>query len=166
MLFTVRKKGAFMNEAMSTSVNPAAQIHDLRELIGERGVIELVLEEVQALGDALAANSSGVTLMPRSRLVLTLLTYCCAAGIYGSEDIEWACRNDSGAHYISANTPIDQETIRRFRRLHRSWIEHCLSRTMLAASSSQPPLSRAPQPLVAADQKLDIASMMDMAMCD
>jgi hypothetical protein len=166
MLFMVRKKGAFMNEAMSTSVNPAAQIHDLRELIGERGVIELVLEEVQALGDALAANSSGVTLMPRSRLVLTLLTYCCAAGIYGSEDIEWACRNDSGAHYISANTPIDQETIQQFRRLHRSWIERCLSRVLFAASRLQPPAAGTPQALVSANQKLDIAIMMDMAMCD
>jgi hypothetical protein len=155
-----------MNEAMFTSVNPEAQIHDLRELIGERGVIELVLVEVQALGDALAANSSGVTLMPRSRLVLTLLTYCCAAGIYGSEDIEWACRNDSGAHYISAHTPIDQETIQQFRRLHRSWIERCLSRVLFAASSLQPPAAGTPQPLVSANQKLDIAIMMDMAMCD
>jgi hypothetical protein len=155
-----------MNEAMFTSVNPEAQIHDLRELIGERSVIEFVLVEVQALGDALAASGAGVTLMPHSRLVLTLLTYCCAAGIYGSEDIEWACRNDSGAHYICGKTPIDQETIRRFRRLHRSWIERCLSRAMFAASRLQPPVTGTPKPLVSANQKLDIAIMMDMAMCD
>lgn len=166
MLFTVRKKGAFMNEAMLTSESPEAQIHDLRQLIGERRVIELVLVEVQVLGDALATSGPGVTLMPRSRLVLTLLTYCCAAGIYGSEDIEWACRNDSGAHYLSANTLIDQETIRRFRRLHRSWIERCLSRVLFAASRLQPPVAGTPRPLVSAGQKLDIAIMMDMAMCD
>ena len=155
-----------MNEAMLTSVNPGAQIHDLRELIGERRVIELVLAEVQTLGDALAATGAGVYLQPRSRLLLTLLTYCCAAGIYGSEDIVWACRNDSGAHYISAHTPIDQEAIRQFRRLHRTWIERCLSRVLLAASRLQPSSARTPQPLVSADQKLDIAVMMDMAMCD
>ena len=166
MVFMVGKKGASMNETMLTSVNPEAQIHDLRELIGERRLIELVLVEVQALGDALAASGPGVTLMPSSRLLLTLLTYCCAAGIYSSEDIEWACRNDSGAHYICARTAIDQETIRQFRRLHRSWIERCLSRAMCAASRLQPPVARTPQPLVSADQKLDIAIMMDMAMCD
>jgi hypothetical protein len=138
----------------------------LRELIGERHVIELVLVEVQALGDALAASGAGVALLPRSRLLLTLLTYCCAAGIYGSEDIERACHNDSGAHYISANLPIDQETIRQFRRLHRSWIVRCLSRVMFAASCLQSPCTPAPQLLVSADQKLDIAIMMDMAMCD
>jgi len=166
MIVTVREKDATMSEAMLTSVNPEVQIHDLRELIGERRVIELVLVEVQALGDALAASGVGVTLQPRSRLLLTLLTYCCAAGIYGSEDIEWACRNDSGAHYICANLPIDQETIRQFRRRHRIWIECCLSRALFAVSSLQPPGTRAPQSLVSADQKLDIAIMMDMAMCD
>ena len=44
-----------MNEENLTIANPEAQIHDLRELIGERRVIELVLREVQALGDALVA---------------------------------------------------------------------------------------------------------------
>jgi hypothetical protein len=155
-----------MNEAMLTNENPEAQIHDLRKLIGERRVIDLVLAEVQVLGDALATSGPGVTLMPHSRLVLTLLTYCCAAGIYGSEDIEWACQNDSGARYICGKTPIDQETIRQFRRRHRSWIARCLSRVLCAASNLPPPFSRGPQPLVTADQKLDIACMMDMALCD
>lgn len=153
-----------MNEAILTSVNPETQIHDLRELIGERRVIELVLMEVQALGDALDSRGDRVTLLPRARLLLTLLTYCCAVGIYSSEDIEWACQEDTGARYLCANTPIDQEAIRQFRRVHRIWIETCLSRAMSAASSLQPPFTPAPQPLVSACQKLDIAVMMDTAM--
>ena len=160
------KLGASMNEENLTIANPEAQIHDLRELIGERRVIELVLREVQALGDALVAVGDEVTLGPRSRLLLTLLTYCYAAGIYSSEDIEWACRNDSGAQYLCANTPINQETIRHFRRLHRMWIKTCLIRATAAASSLQPPFHLAPKPLVSTDYKLDIAIMMDTAMFD
>lgn len=155
-----------MNDAILTIPYPEVQIHDLRELIGERRLIELVLREVQALGDALVASGDEVALQPRSRLLLTLLTYCYAAGIYSSEDIEWAGRNDSGARYLCANTPINQETIRQFRRLHRIWIATCLIRATAAASSLQPPFTLDPQPLVSADQKLDIAIMMDTAMFD
>ncbi len=154
-----------MNEAILTSVNPEAQIHDVRELIDERRVIELVLMEVQALGDALAASGEGVTLVPRTRLLLTLLTYCCATGNYSSEDIEWACQVNTGARYICANTPPDQETIRQFRRAHRMWVETCLSRVLATTASLQPLHTQLP-PLVSADQKLDIAIMMDMAMFD
>ena len=152
-----------MSEAMLTSVNPEAQIHDLRELIGERRLIELVLVEVQALGDALAASGPGVTLQPRSRLLLTLLTYCGAAGIYGSEDIEWASRNDSGARYICVNKPVDQETARQFRRTYRVEIEKCLTRVMSVALHSHLAVVATSRPLVSAHQKIEIAIMMDMA---
>jgi hypothetical protein len=150
-----------MNEAVLTSmivttVDPEAQTHDLRNLFSDWRVVQLVLIAVQALTDE--ASGAEVDLTPRARVLLTLLTYCYAVGIYSSEDIEWACQNEPGASYICSNKPVDLETIRQFRRAHRLGIECCLNRVLAAATSSHP--------LVSAHQKLEIAIMMDTAISD
>jgi hypothetical protein len=152
-----------MNEAILTSINPEAQIHDLRDLIGKRPLIELVLAEVQALSNSLVDRDDRLTWLPHANLPLTLLTYCYAAGFYSSEDIEWASRNDSGARYICVNKPVDQETARQFRRTYRVEIEKCLTRVMSVALHSHLAVVATSRPLVSAHQKIEIAIMMDMA---
>ena len=158
-----------MNEAALTSVivtnaDPEAHTHDLRDLFSDWRVVQLVLIAVQALSDEASGNE--VDLTPRSRVLLTLLTYCYAVGIYSSEDIEWACRNEPGASYICANKPAAPATIRQFRRANRVGIESCLARVLAMAANSHPPADKAFCPLVSAQQKLEIAIMMDMATAD
>src|SRR6185436_17910502 len=94
--------------------------------VGERVLIALALEAVQTLEDQLPRPpelAGGCS----PQMLLTLLTYCYAAGFYGSEDIEWACSNDAAAHYLCGNTAPDEEALRNFRRANRPWIEACLT---------------------------------------
>ncbi len=101
---------------------------DLRSVVGERRLIELALEAAQFVGEGLPRPEKIREHTPSPKMLLTLLAYCYASGIHGSEDIEWACENDLGVRYICANILPDQNTIRRFRRANRPWIEACLTR--------------------------------------
>ena len=60
-------------------------------------------------------------------MMLTLLSYCYAARIYGSRDVEWATRNDRTVRYICARTFPDWRAIRHFRRHNRELLEQCLA---------------------------------------
>jgi hypothetical protein len=60
-------------------------------------------------------------------MMMTLLTYCYGASLYGSRDIEWAIRHDRTVRYICARTFPDWHAIRRFRRRHRELIRECLT---------------------------------------
>jgi len=111
-------------------------------------------------------------------MLLTLLTYCYAAGFYGSEDIEWACSNDAAAHYLCGNTAPDEEALRNFRRANRPWIEACLTSLYEKALGASIPTVRGPVPIPGFQKrsraelghvvrrKLDLAIMIDMAMCE
>ncbi len=112
-------------------------------------------------------------------MLLTLLTYCYAAGIYGSEDIEWDCRNDAAARYLCANTFPDQEAIRSFRGANREWIEDCLTCVYQCVYGvTATPMSRErlpiPGPTTRSNaelinvvrRKLELAIMIDTAMCE
>ena len=50
------------------------------------------------------------------RLMLALLTYCYANGIFGSRRIERATYRDLGIRYVSADCYLDHDTICAFRR--------------------------------------------------
>ena len=62
---------------------------------------------------------------PSPQMMLTLLSYCYAMGIYASHDIVWAVENDSTVRYICARKRPDWAAIRHFRRHHRDLL--CLS---------------------------------------
>jgi hypothetical protein len=152
---------------------------DLRQHVGERALIELALEAVQAVGQRLPRPQE-LTGRCSPQMLLTLLTYCYAAGIYGSEDIEWACVTDAAARYICANTAPDQETIQHFRRDTRGWIEACLTCVyqgacgVTTARMSREPLSKrgpmmtqsSAELVNVVQRKLKLAVMIDMAMCE
>lgn len=140
-----------------------AFLDDLRLAVGERRLIELALEAVQLVGEELPRPVRALQDQPSPRMLLTLLTYCYAAGIYGSEDIEWACESDASARYICANTLPDHDAIRRFRRANRPWIGACLGWVYGKAC----PADIASTELAAlVRQKLELAIMMDTAACE
>jgi len=101
-------------------------------------------------------------------MLLTLLTYCYAAGVCGSEDIEYDCRNDAVTRYLCANTSPDQDTIRSFRRANRPRIEDCLARVYRSADDLAPvPMSRRTTDLTClVRRRLELAIMFDTAMCE
>jgi len=63
-------------------------------------------------------------------MMLTLLTYCYAAGIYASEDIELAPAHSPQIRYICAGRYPEADTLRQFRRANRAQIERCLARVL------------------------------------
>jgi len=106
-------------------------------------------------------------------MLLTLLTYCYAAGVYGSEDIVDDCRHDAATRYLCANSSPDQDTIRSFRRANREWIEACLAcvygrvgDVMSAQTGREPSAISTGEFLGLARRKLELAIMIDTAMHD
>ena len=92
---------------------------DLREDLGSVILLKLALDAVQAL-DSAKVNAAGQGMQNlRPQMILTLLSFCYAARIYASRDIEWAIRRDQTVRYICARTFPGWQAIRRFRRSNR-----------------------------------------------
>jgi hypothetical protein len=148
---------------------------DLRQHVGERALVELALDAAQTVGDRFPRPFEAAG-RHSAQMLLTLLTYCYAAGVYGSEDIEYDCRHDATTRYLCANGLPDQDSIRSFRRANRPRIEDCLARVYRNACDLRP-AEAGSEPGVAAFQaerrpdiahfvrrKLELAIMIDTAM--
>jgi hypothetical protein len=153
-----------MKTALIDAVLPVRDLpEDLRRVVGGRVLIELVLEASLWVGEALPRPEKLLEGQLGSQALLTLLTYCYAAGIYGSEEIEWACENDSSARYICAKTWPDQDTVRCFRRANRPWIEACLLWVYAKACPTEVATTDVPAFI---RRKLELAIMVDTATAD
>ena len=99
---------------------------DLSRCVGERGLLKLALDAVLTLdADRLhEARKRSPDFSPQ--MMLTLLTYCYGASLYGSRDIEWAIERDRTVRYICARVYPDWQSLRRFRRQHRDLLLQCL----------------------------------------
>lgn len=136
---------------------------DLRQLVGERRLIELSLEAAQFVGETLWGPAIIMPDEPGPRTLLTLLTYCYGSGICGSEEIERACGDDPSVRYLCSRTFPNQEMIRRFRRANRPWLEACLLNVYANAFSSceaEPGLDALVR------RKIEAAIMTDTALAD
>jgi hypothetical protein len=153
-----------MTTALMDAAQPFRELpEDLRQVVGERRLIELALEAAQVVSEGLPHPERIAGGQPGPGMLLTLLTYCYAAGIYASEDVEWACESDSGARYICANVCPDQETIRRFRRANRPWVEACI--VWVCSKAFHEAKTNADFTAVVR-QRIELAIMMDTATCD
>ncbi len=99
---------------------------DLSKCVGEQGLLGLALDSVLTLdpGQLQAARKRFPDFTPQ--MMLTLLTYCYSASVYGSRDIEWAIERDRTIRYICARVYPDWQSLRRFRRQHRDLLFQCL----------------------------------------
>lgn len=64
---------------------------------------------------------------PLSRMLLSLLTYCYAVGIFGSQEIESRLARDARIRFLCARTDLSWHTLRRFRRQNRSAVKAALA---------------------------------------
>jgi hypothetical protein len=60
-------------------------------------------------------------------MMMTLLSYCYATGVFGSGDIEQNLQADPMTRYLCARTYPDLDAIRMFRRHHGTQIRRCLA---------------------------------------
>jgi transposase len=67
------------------------------------------------------------------RLLLALLIYCYANGIFSSRRIERATHRDIGVRYVAANLHPDHDTIAAFRRANRAAFEAAFLQVLLIA---------------------------------
>lgn len=70
------------------------------------------------------------------RLLLALLIYCYANGIFSSRRIERATHRDIGVRYVAANLHPDHDTIAAFRRANRAAFEAAFLQVLLMARES------------------------------
>lgn len=91
---------------------------DLRDWIGEDDLVHFVIEAVERLPlEAFKVNhrGTGSAQMP-PHVMLALLIYCYANGIFSSRKIERATYRDVGVRYLTGDTHPDHDTICTFRR--------------------------------------------------
>jgi transposase len=91
---------------------------DLRDWIGEDDLVHFVIEAVDRLPleiFQLNHRGSGDEQFP-PHMMLALLIYCYANGIFSSRKIERATYRDISVRYLTADTHPDHDTICTFRR--------------------------------------------------
>ena len=155
------------------SAKPTA---DLRESLGEPILLKLALDGVQSLDPSKLKAAMSGTAGRRPQMMLTLLSYCYAARIYGSRDIVWAIRNNTTVRYICAHACLEWQAIRKFRRNNRELLEQCLAYVLKRAwlvrldadcvlgDWSGPNVDR--KSIAEARQKIEVAIIMDTAESD
>lgn len=91
---------------------------DLREWVPEDDLVHFVIETVNSITiPALKVNRSGSgSAQYPPRMMLALLIYCYAQGIFSSRRIERATWRDIGVRYLTGDTHPDHDTIAAFRR--------------------------------------------------
>ena len=91
---------------------------DLRDWIPEDDLAHFVIEAVERVDmGAFKVNRRGTgSAQYHPRMMLALLIYCYANGIFSSRRIERATRRDIGVRFVAANSHPDHDTIATFRR--------------------------------------------------
>src|SRR5690606_26112204 len=105
---------------------------DLRDWIPEDDLAHLVVEAVDRLGmSAFKVNVRGSgSEQYNPRMMLALLIYCYANGIFGSRRIERATYRDVGVRFVAANKHPDHDTICAFRRQNFAAITECFLKVL------------------------------------
>ena len=91
---------------------------DLRDWIPADDLAHFVIEAVERVEmNAFKVNHRGTgSAQYHPRMMLALLIYCYANGIFSSRRIERATHRDIGVRFVAANTHPDHDTIATFRR--------------------------------------------------
>ena len=98
-------------------------------LISPRAVAARVLDTVGRIPEEQlsAPRSAEASIVFRPRLVLGIITYCYAIGLYSSQDIEQTLREHTVFKALCDCELPDWHFIRRFRRNNREAIQACLA---------------------------------------
>ena len=91
---------------------------DLREWLPEDDLAHFVVAAVERvpLSDFVVNARGTGSAQYHPRMMLALLVYCYANGLFSSRRIERATYRDIGVRYVTANTHPDHDTICKFRR--------------------------------------------------
>jgi len=108
---------------------------DLTEWIEKWALASLILDAVQTVdwpeSDFKLAASSGYSFRPL--VMLTVVTYCYATGVYPSKGVESRICQDEVLRYVCRGTFPSWRDIRQFRRANRRLIRQSLVHAFKAA---------------------------------
>ena len=105
---------------------------DLRDWVPEDDLVHFVLEAVRTLPTgqlALNERGTGYAQYPPS-MMLALVIYCYANGIFSSRRIERASYRDLGVRFLTGDTHPDHDTICGFRRQNAALIAQFFVRVL------------------------------------
>ena len=108
---------------------------DLRDWIPSDDLAHFVIEAVERVGlGAFKVNHRGTgSAQYHPRMMLALLIYCYANGIFSSRRIERATHRDIGVRFVAANLHPDHDTIARFRRENLDAVSESFLQVLLLA---------------------------------
>ena len=112
---------------------------DLRDWIPSDDLAHIVIEAVERVDlDAFKVNHRGTgSAQYHPRMMLALLIYCYANGIFSSRRIERATHRDIGVRFVAANLHPDHDTIARFRRENFAAVSESFLQVLLLARELQ-----------------------------
>ncbi|MDH4231149.1 MAG: IS1182 family transposase [Nitrospirota bacterium] len=105
---------------------------DLREWIAGDDMVHFVIDAIEGMkinGFKVNHRGTGSAQYP-PRMMLALLIYCYADGIFGSRRIERATYRDIAVRYLTGNTHPDHDTIAKFRRENFEAVAECFVRVL------------------------------------
>ena len=108
---------------------------DLRDWIPEDDLAHFVIEAVERVPlRAFKVNHRGTgSAQYHPRMMLSLLIYCYANGIFSSRRIERATHRDIGVRFVAANSHPDHDTIAAFRRENFTAVSESFLQVLLLA---------------------------------
>ncbi len=108
---------------------------DLRDWLPEDDLAHFVVEAVERVPlERFQVNERGTgSAQYHPRMMLALLVYCYANGIFGSRRIERATYRDIGVRYVAANCHPDHDTICTFRRSNFEAVAEAFLQVLLLA---------------------------------
>ena len=108
---------------------------DLRDWIPEDDLAHFVIEAVDRVDmGAFKVNHRGTgSAQYHPRMMLALLIYCYANGIFSSRRIERATHRDIGVRFVAANSHPDHDTIATFRRENFAAVSESFLQVLLLA---------------------------------
>ena len=108
---------------------------DIRDWVPDDDLAHFVLEAVERVPmSSFQVNERGTgSAQYHPRMMLALLIYCYANGIFGSRRIERATYRDLGVRYVSADCHPDHDTICAFRRRNIEAVSEAFLQVLLLA---------------------------------
>jgi len=119
-----------MLELMSERDGAIGSTFNLYTVESQRKLVGIALEAASNTSSEISSahERSECVRKPLSQMLLTLLTYCYAAGIYGSQEIEERLARDARIRFLRTRTDLSWHTLRRFRRQNRRAVKAALAR--------------------------------------
>ncbi len=110
---------------------------DLRDWVGEDDLVHFVIEAVDGLDvSVLRVNPRGTgSAQYPPHMMLALLIYCYANGIFSSRRIERATYRDVAVRFLTADTHPDHDTIAKFRRENFGAVSVCFVQVLELAQT-------------------------------